>query len=151
MNCESNDDRFGHNKKKFDAAKLLVKYKANVNVKNEFGITMLHSAAALGDPRMAKLLLEHGADVNATNKEGYTPLYAMFAYYESGGCTTSEKTEVVKELVEYGADTELVVRGKTMSEVLNRRYLWSGALLAALKNAVAARQEKSGLEFETNN
>jgi ankyrin repeat protein len=47
---------------------------AEVNVRNAYGWTPLHIAAAGGDPGVIALLLHHGADVHAQSHIGTTPL-----------------------------------------------------------------------------
>jgi len=64
-----------------DVAELLINRGASVNARNRYGETPLHRAAYLGSSDKAKLLIEHGADVNAKDKRGNTPLHAAI-----GGC-----------------------------------------------------------------
>jgi uncharacterized protein len=60
---------------------LLLKYKADVNVKGQYGDTPLHDAAACFRGRaVAELLVAKGANVNAANDFGSTPLHDA-AYY----------------------------------------------------------------------
>ncbi len=47
---------------------------ADVNVKEERGLTPLH-AAALNDADIVKLLIDFGAVVNAISEQGITPLH----------------------------------------------------------------------------
>jgi ankyrin repeat protein len=67
---------FGHPQ----PARVLVEAGADVNSasRNDFKVTPLHSACAVGDPEkryeLAKLLLEHGADPNARQQDDVTPL-----------------------------------------------------------------------------
>jgi ankyrin repeat protein len=66
-----------------NVAKLLITHKADVNAKDNNGMTPLHYAVFLapymsnnsGNKAVAELLLTHNADVNATNNFGATPLY----------------------------------------------------------------------------
>ena len=46
-----------------------------INVKNNFGLTPLHYAAAWGHKGAVTLLLSDGADVNAADRQGLTPLF----------------------------------------------------------------------------
>ena len=47
---------------------------ADVNMKDDWGKTPLHKAAAYGGKEVTELLIDAGADVNAKNDEGRTPL-----------------------------------------------------------------------------
>jgi ankyrin repeat protein len=57
-----------------DVAELLLGKGAEVNAKNQDGITPLYMAARSGNKYVTKLLLAHGADVNARVNKGMTPL-----------------------------------------------------------------------------
>ena len=64
----------------FKKIKELVDQKADVNVRNAKGDTLLITAALAGDPEVAELLIKGGADVNLkSSKDGLTPL--MIATY----------------------------------------------------------------------
>ena len=47
---------------------------ADVNMKDDWGKTPLHKAAAYGGKEVTELLIDAGADVNTKNDEGRTPL-----------------------------------------------------------------------------
>lgn len=47
-----------------------------VDVRNQFGNTALHYAAASNQPEIVKLLLDRGADVKAEDKDGRTAIEA---------------------------------------------------------------------------
>jgi ankyrin repeat protein len=53
---------------------LLVVNKADVNAKDNNGMTPLHGAGASGNRRVAELLITYHADVNARDNNGATPL-----------------------------------------------------------------------------
>ena len=68
---------------------------ADVNAKNDSGLTPLHFAAWGGHKEIAELLIENGADVNAKIDHGWTPLYAA---------TYSGYNQVIELLIAKGAD-----------------------------------------------
>jgi ankyrin repeat protein len=53
---------------------LLLANGADVNAKDDDGVTPLHYAAWHGYLKMTKMLLKHGADTKAMDKNGETPL-----------------------------------------------------------------------------
>lgn len=64
--------------------------------RDEWGITLLHWAASLGNALMVELLIRNGAPVNARGSDGWTPLrWALFL----------NKSEAVQTLVRHGART----------------------------------------------
>ena len=65
-----------------EICELLIKHGANVNTKNDKGLTPLHRVAAQRKKttlkkhiKICELLLKHGADVNAKNNDGNTPIF----------------------------------------------------------------------------
>jgi ankyrin repeat protein len=82
--------------KLFETYTFLIKYNANLNEKDMFGDTVLHTAAMLNsDSSVVELLVSNGADVNARNKEGVTPLEIAL---KNGDIST------IKYLAENGAN-----------------------------------------------
>ena len=79
---------------------------ADVNVKNDVGVTPLHRATRDGLKEIAELLISNGADVNAkTNKYRWAPLH----YAAIGG-----EKEVVELLIAKGANVNAkMVDGRT--------------------------------------
>jgi uncharacterized protein len=61
-----------HSARSLKMAALLLRYNADLTVKNKFGKTSLHCAVSYWET--AKLLLEHKADPNAIDNNGNTPL-----------------------------------------------------------------------------
>jgi len=55
--------------------KSLIARGANINEKNDRGMTPLHEAAYYGREDMAEVLIANGANVNTTNESGQTPLH----------------------------------------------------------------------------
>ena len=64
-----------HYVKDVEIARLLIENGANVNAEGENGDTPLHRVK---DVEIAKVLIENGANVNAKNNEGDTPLYNVW-------------------------------------------------------------------------
>ena len=65
------------------------------------GRTLLHEAAAAGNPAMVELLLSLGIDPNVPDVGGHTPLYAV-----SNECALERAATVVRALVKAGADVD---------------------------------------------
>jgi ankyrin repeat protein len=76
------------------AAELLIAKGANVDAKDNGGVTPLRLAAASGHKDIVELLLEKGADVNVTDNQGRTPLAVAKQH---------KHTEVVNILRQHGA------------------------------------------------
>jgi ankyrin repeat protein len=131
-----------------DVAKVreLLRKRANSNIKDELGWTLLHYAAANGYADVAKLLLEYGADMNARDASGWTPLHIAAAngYMDVAilllehGANVNARDEhgwtplheaayrghldVVKLLLEYGGDPSVKDNGsKTPLDVARMR------------------------------
>jgi len=87
------------NKEEWDDAKIqdLIKRGADVEAKNNKGLTPLHFASRDNHIEIAKLLLERGADVEAKNNKGQTPLY-WASWYNA--------IETAKLLLDRGANVE---------------------------------------------
>ena len=132
------------------ALRMLLDKGADVNARNEIGVTALWIAAGKGKPEVVKLLLGAGADVNARDGIWYeTPLSLAVA----GG-----SADVVAALLRAGAkdvDVALVraaAGGKlpTLQAILDNARPRQGALDAALfataKDNMAVREalEKAG-------
>lgn len=58
----------------YEITEILLRYGANVNVKQMESFTPLHETAMNGQTKLTELLLENGADVNAKTDDGKTPL-----------------------------------------------------------------------------
>jgi ankyrin repeat protein len=55
-------------------AKTVLAFGANVDAKDENGVTALMWAAGNGNTELMKLLLDKGANINAKDKDGHTAL-----------------------------------------------------------------------------
>lgn len=87
-----------------DVAKAasLLKGGAEVNSRNEEGITLLMLAAGSGNLAMTDMLIEAGAEVDATDERGWTALMkALFNYEQNKGFP-----DVVSSLIDAGANIE---------------------------------------------
>jgi ankyrin repeat protein len=104
----------GDKKSHLEIAKLLIEKKADVNFRNNNGVTCLHRATFNNNVDMLNILLAHGANVNAKNVIKQYPLHLA-----------AEKgfTEIA----------ELLIQGKCDREVKNDRN-WTPLMLAAYKN-----------------
>jgi ankyrin repeat protein len=60
--------------KQLELAGRLLEMGADVNARQEAGLTPLHEVAANGQIEFARLLIAHGAEVNAKTDDGRTPL-----------------------------------------------------------------------------
>jgi Ankyrin repeats (3 copies)/Ankyrin repeats (many copies) len=90
-----------------EMVQVLLKYKGDINARNENGKTLLHltsqgsnslQGSSIGPSlsNVARLLLERGADVNARAKDQSTPLRLAAAQFG--------RVEVVHVLLQHGAD-----------------------------------------------
>ena len=74
---------------------LLIKAKADVNIRCSFRGTALHLAAHEGDAAMVKMLLEAGADVKARDRQGMIPL---------GRAANADDPAAAEALIRAGSD-----------------------------------------------
>ena len=88
--------------------KYLVSQGANVNVRNNGGMTPLHCAIAWHPNPMeiVKYLISQGADANATNKFGWTPLHEAAGREHGRNDTSDPGLEIMKLLVAHGVDVK---------------------------------------------
>lgn len=105
----SPDFRYTHRKIDYpveDIFKQLVSWGADVESRESVGgHTPLHTAARLGDLRLAKCLLDHGANVDSIDRLGVSPLILA---------ARMKQCPMVEFLLEHGADVNLQnARGNT--------------------------------------
>lgn len=66
----------------------LIKYGANVNIRDDEGRTPLHDASKLGSDLLVLSLIENGADINEMDYEGRTPLHEACKWGKSSTALT---------------------------------------------------------------
>lgn len=94
-----------------DVIKLLIDYKADLNLKSLIENTALHFAVVpikhkIYNPKTVKLLLENKANPNIKNIKGDTPLISISIRKYEDGRERDERAEIVKLLVEYKAELD---------------------------------------------
>src|SRR5918992_194827 len=75
--------------------------RAEINARNEHGMTALMRAARHGRLQMVRALLEHGADPNIARSDNFTAL-SLAAFFGH--------TEIVEVLLKHGARTDVATR-----------------------------------------
>ncbi|HEU4767590.1 MAG TPA: ankyrin repeat domain-containing protein [Pyrinomonadaceae bacterium] len=80
---------------------LVILPSADINARNEHGMTALMRAARQGRPQMVRALLEHGADPNLARNDNFTAL-SLAAFFGH--------TEIVEMLLGRGAETDVETR-----------------------------------------
>ena len=78
--------------------KLLLEYKASVNLQSQQFVSALMLAASNDHSKIVELLLEYGADVNLQSHQGLSALMTA---------ASKSHVETVRILLKYGADTDL--------------------------------------------
>ena len=86
---------------------LLLSYGADLSQRDSDGATALHLAAKAACPNSVRELLRHGANVNLTMFGGFTPLHLAAERSDN----PAERLEVVRALVDAGAQIEALSRG----------------------------------------
>lgn len=87
-----------------EMAKLLLENGADVNHKNNIGISSLSKVIESRNIKAIKLLLEYGADVNQQNEVGITPLFISIMY---------NQINIFHLLIEYKVDLNYTSNGIT--------------------------------------
>jgi ankyrin repeat protein len=91
--CESGD---------YNKVRLAINFGADLEAKNNYGLTPLHLASRLNHIEIAKLLIDRGADLEAKTNGGWTPLHLA---------SDNNNIETAKLLIERGADVEAKTNG----------------------------------------
>lgn len=90
-----------------EKVRALLEQGVDVNLRDNFGETVLFDAACNGSAAMVQLLIELGADVNARDNEGGTPLW---------DASIGDNLEAMKLLVAAGAHVNVICDGETPLE-----------------------------------
>ena len=91
----------------FEALKLLLRYEANIQIKDKTGRTPLHNACYHGHLQIVKELVAAGADINAVDNWQYTALHEAAINFQKDICYF---------LIDIGADI-------TMTDIENKTAL----------------------------
>jgi len=119
-----------------ETAKMMIEMGADVNARNDSGLTPLYWASLRSFTDIAKILIEMGADVNVRNKDGYTPLYWV---------SSEGHTEIAKMLIEKGADVNAKNEvGETpLQSALEKGHSETAKMLIEMGADVNAKNEDS--------
>lgn len=79
-------------------AEVLLKHKANVDIRDRWGSTPLHMAVLDNHPRIIELLCRNHANTNLKDRDGETPLHLLAQNYRS-----QSLEEISEILFKYGA------------------------------------------------
>jgi hypothetical protein len=96
----------------FDEVETMLSRVADLNARNEHGMTALMRAAQHGNASVVRLLLAHGADANVVRNDKFTAL-SLAAFFGH--------TETVRVLMEHGADSKASTRHGTSA------HMWATA------------------------
>jgi ankyrin repeat protein len=80
--------------KNLELVKSLIMQGVDVNSKNEYGFTLLHTAVLCGSVDVVQYLISKGADVNARNYQDVTPLHCAESNFDVVKCLVAHGAEV---------------------------------------------------------
>ncbi|MBP0027711.1 ankyrin repeat domain-containing protein [Roseofilum sp. Guam] len=106
------------NQEVYDILTLLIEAGIDINFPLEEEDTLLHKAIEDRDLPFVDFLIKAGADVNVRNQYGWTPLMSTAFFVDTSSHGIYTQLEIVKFLLEHGADIELKDnRGKNVLEL----------------------------------
>ena len=83
-----------------EVVKVLLKGRADVHARDNFGKTaLMYAAECSPNPEVVKVLLKNGADVRAADKNGHDALWHALDHNEKGGY----REETIRLLKEYAS------------------------------------------------
>ena len=107
----------------FQCVQLLIDHKADVNIRNKDGWSVLMHAIWKGCTEIFTLLLKHGVELNFVTKDGKTPLLAAIE---------REHVEMAQTLVGKDADVNLAGENSTTPLILAATRSYLGTEYSAL-------------------
>ena len=129
-------------------AQMLIDRHADVNARNDRGLTPLHYASLVGKEPMVRLLIEHGADVNARSETDWTPL--LFAARGSSFVDQpdADYIGVCDDLLRGGAQVDAIsAMGRSAIQIATEpvaRFLYAhGAKLTAMSTPTLEEENNS--------
>lgn len=121
-----------------DFVEYLVKRGAKVNVADKYGKTALHFAASTkSNIDTVRLLLEHEASVDAADSFGWTSLMSA---------AKNDNAEIVRLLLDYGADANIVARDDTTALSVATSRGCNGAARILMKHVQYKTHQKHHVE-----
>jgi len=88
-----------------DKVSQLLSEGVDINIRDKYGSTPLHTAVACGNGSIVNLLIERGADVNAGNDAGDTPLHtAVQRMFNSPASPDIVYKNIIETLIGKGAN-----------------------------------------------
>jgi ankyrin repeat protein len=113
----------------------------DINVRDEFGATLLHSAIAYDNTPIGLELIKKGVDVNAATKKGLTPLHF---------CAIYQNIELTRAILENGGDPSIADKnGNTpLLDVVGepkRTYEFLKLLAEFCEPGLASQENKYGI------
>ena len=128
-----------------DTMQWLLDHGADANHRNLIFWTPLHDAAYNMHLDAVQVLLEHNADVNSQTRMGKTPLYVVLTRDSS---PEEEVVDIVRRLLEHGADTNIPSESTALHRVTSRGWLKLSRLLLSYGAKVDGKDRKGKTPFQ---